>query len=341
MDHVTARAQLKEASTTQAGGRRTPVMASFLALDFDLTPREAGRVLVLGFEGTAHLPLTLRRAREFFLPGPAGVCAPGPVLETLEARGREPHYATWEEIPVGGFDTLLAVIPMEARLVHALRGTPAAAEVIALASRLGIRRVLAVGPDYNLRDVSPHVGLLEPVDLAPGVRVTGVGGTFPNELSCLYALARDLDAGDVVEIGSYRGKSTAALALGLRNPASRLYSVDVGHHAEFLPNLQDNGVSDRVTPIVMDSALAAAQFGSTYPEAKVRVLFIDGAHDRQGFLADLTAWEPLLEPGGMLLCHDYLWNADIIELVYDRVVCSGRYAGAFTVDYTFGARKEA
>src|ERR1700722_20931863 len=50
---------------------------------------------------------------------------------------------------------------------------------------------------------------LRPVHLTPGMVSLDVA-------ELLYSLARDVDAGVIVEVGSYRGRSTVALALGSR-----------------------------------------------------------------------------------------------------------------------------
>src|SRR5262245_17675583 len=64
-----------------------------------------------------------------------------------------------------------------------------------------------------------------PPDLA---RVAATDGQMTDEeAACIHALARDATGGCIVEIGSFHGKSTVALALGARAGAgARVYAVD-------------------------------------------------------------------------------------------------------------------
>src|SRR5690242_8635913 len=53
------------------------------------------------------------------------------------------------------------------------------------------------------------------------------GQISSNELFCLYHYAKELkEKSTIVEIGSYRGKSTISLGLGARLSSSRVYCID-------------------------------------------------------------------------------------------------------------------
>jgi MMP 1-O-methyltransferase len=123
------------------------------------------------------------------------------------------------------------------------------------------------------------------------------------------AAARATGRGRIVEIGSWKGRSTVWLASGARLSGQRVYAVD--RHVEsreapgaqtfdtFLANIRSAGVEEVVTPLVMSSADAA-----NCVEGGVEVLFIDGDHSDAGARADVELWVPRLVDGGVILMHD-------------------------------------
>ena len=134
----------------------------------------------------------------------------------------------------------------------------------------------------------------------------------------LYQYAQDARA-DIVEIGSYLGQSTVALALGSRagqgvpvwaiDPFDE-YSVQVTEHTThtftahnrgyFMQNVVSAGVADIVHPISLPSVQAARCW-----EREIDLLFVDGQHDYESVLADLKAWYAYISVGGHILLHDY------------------------------------
>jgi predicted O-methyltransferase YrrM len=126
----------------------------------------------------------------------------------------------------------------------------------------------------------------------------------------LFRAAAGTDGrGAIVEIGSWKGRSTTWLAAGARLAGHRVYAVDPHHHSreypeaatldEFLANLARNGLSDVVDPLVMTSEEAAAHI--TGP---VELLFIDGDHSYEAVRRDAELWLPRLIEGGTVMFHD-------------------------------------
>ena len=135
----------------------------------------------------------------------------------------------------------------------------------------------------------------------------------------LYALAnRCQGRGSIVEIGSWKGKSTIWLAQGVRDAASKesVYAIDphigseehqkfdgkVWTFDDFKKNIDRAGLNDFVVPVVATSREARKSF--TRP---VELLFIDGAHDYDSVMLDFGLWFPLLVPGGWVAFHDIPW----------------------------------
>lgn len=145
--------------------------------------------------------------------------------------------------------------------------------------------------------------------------VAGVEGwLYDEEIELLYRLASGVTSGVIVEIGSYRGKSTVALALGSRDHHNvPIYAVDPhetftgvmgfgfqpADRTEFLRNILRCQVSEIVRVVNLPSRVAAAGW-----EQPVGLLWIDGDHRYESVKQDLACWEPHLEPGGLVALHD-------------------------------------
>jgi predicted O-methyltransferase YrrM len=123
------------------------------------------------------------------------------------------------------------------------------------------------------------------------------------------AAAAATGAGVIVEIGSWKGRSTTWLAAGARLAGQRVYAIDPhrgsredpGAHTlkEFLDSLARNGLADVVEPMVMTSEEAARSI--TRP---IELLFIDGDHSYEGVRRDAELWLPRLMDGGTVMFHD-------------------------------------
>jgi predicted O-methyltransferase YrrM len=163
------------------------------------------------------------------------------------------------------------------------------------------------------------VGFLYELDDAtrPVERLTeGIDGwlSIPEGIA-LYQLARRCSAlGAIVEIGSWRGKSTVWLAKGsLAGARAPVFAVDphVGspeHHEtfgevwtydDFIRNVEQAGVREIIVPKVTTSEEAARSF-----DAPVGLVFIDGAHDYASARSDWMLWTEHVVEGGVVAFHD-------------------------------------
>ena len=146
------------------------------------------------------------------------------------------------------------------------------------------------------------------------------------------AAAAATGRGHIIEIGSWKGRSTVWLASGARVAGQRVIAVDphTGSHEDpsartfetFESNLRRAGVADAVTPMVMSSAEAARQL-----TGGVEILFIDGDHSDAGAAADVEIWLPRLIEGGTVLMHDVINVAYTGPLrAFRRAICwSGEF----------------
>jgi predicted O-methyltransferase YrrM len=121
-------------------------------------------------------------------------------------------------------------------------------------------------------------------ELADVYKVPGM--LTAHEVDCLFLLGQiDHCDGVIVEIGSWKGKSTIALARGAAaTHREKIYAIDPhavqpeeGYledtRAEFHANLKQAGVDSQVVPMIMTSEKAA--HGWSIP---IRLLWIDGDH---------------------------------------------------------------
>ena len=131
----------------------------------------------------------------------------------------------------------------------------------------------------------------------------------------LYELARVTDpATCIVEIGSWKGRSTIWLAAGAKaGLGARVVAIDP-HEGSSLHtggestedalrgNLELAGVSDRVDVLVSTSEAAAGHWSRP-----IGLLWIDGDHAYESVRRDFLLWEGQVVDGGIVALHDTLF----------------------------------
>ena len=163
-------------------------------------------------------------------------------------------------------------------------------------------------------------------------RLSGVEGWLePNEAWELYRSAASLSGDNpvAVEIGSWKGRSTIAIALGLcERGGGCLFAVDPHHgsaenpgldtYAEYMSNLTRTGVSSVVTTLRMFSAEAAA----TFAIGSIDMLFVDGSHAFADVVQDIRDYVPRLRDGACVAFNDP-WNPGVNRALYSQVFLFG------------------
>lgn len=141
--------------------------------------------------------------------------------------------------------------------------------------------------------------------------VEGIAGwSHASELWELHEAVRTgASAGPItaVEIGSYEGRSTIALARGLaarRDRGGRVIAVDPharpGQYETFLANLAAARVRELVDDVRLPSHDARARFGDRFAS----VLFVDGLHEYEQVMQDIRDWATALVPGAVVAFND-------------------------------------
>ena len=135
------------------------------------------------------------------------------------------------------------------------------------------------------------------------------GYLHPLEGRFLYWLAGRVPAkGLVVEVGSYKGKSSAHLAAGLKATA-RLACVDTwtndampyDSNSDVMPEFLQNTEVYREKIAVFRGTSVEIAKDWTRP---IDLLFVDGDHSYEGCSSDLKAWLGFVRPGGRIAFHD-------------------------------------
>jgi methyltransferase family protein len=159
----------------------------------------------------------------------------------------------------------------------------------------------------------------------------------------LWDAARSLPApARIVEIGSFRGRSTIVLALGAgdgievvaidphlggdRGPQEIEAQPDLGEadHEAFAANLRCAGVADRVRHVRQFSQQALDAV-----DGQIGLLYVDGAHRFAPARADLRRWGARVPVGGRLLVHDAFSSVGVTLALGAEVIgrAGWRYRG--------------
>lgn len=176
------------------------------------------------------------------------------------------------------------------------------------------------------------------------------GWLHPLEGTLLYRLARQCTGkGAIVEIGSWKGKSTIWLAAGSKSGMNgKVYAIDphigssehqhvqenVWTFDQFTRNIERAGIHDTVVPIVATSEEAAKNF-----EKPVELIFIDGGHEYQMVKLDFDLWSPKVVEGGVMAFHDTVGWPGPKQVVKEFVVRSKQFRNVRFVHSILYAQK--
>ncbi len=161
------------------------------------------------------------------------------------------------------------------------------------------------------------------------------GWLSPEQGELLYNYAKKLEVeGDIVEIGSYQGKSTICLAYGLlasRYANRKVFAIDphTGDRSTaetrpetqftletlpfFLRNLVQFKVENTVVPIVAKSD----DYYKFWERGQIRLLYVDGWHAYQACYNDITQWGKFVPKGGVIVVDDYVYSDEIKQATED------------------------
>lgn len=152
------------------------------------------------------------------------------------------------------------------------------------------------------------------------------------------AAARVPSGGTIVEIGSFRGRSTIVLASSSADDVE-VVAIDphagndrgpqeiegfaeqaADDHEVFLGNLEAAGVRDRVRHVRRFSDVAHEDVAGS-----IDVLYVDGAHRFAPARADIKDWGARVADGGVLLIHDSFSSVGVTLAILRELAFGGRF----------------
>lgn len=165
------------------------------------------------------------------------------------------------------------------------------------------------------------------------------GWMSPDQARRLYDAAASTVPGDVVvEIGSFRGRSTIVLASAAADGV-RIVAIDphagndrgpeeidgyaaeaADDHSVFNANLAAAGVAHRVQHV---RAFSNEAHGAV--DQAISVLYVDGAHRYAPARADIRDWGARVRPGGTLLIHDSFSSVGVTLAIARELMFGTRF----------------
>lgn len=170
------------------------------------------------------------------------------------------------------------------------------------------------------------------------------GESNTSKLAALMALFSTLPQGDVVEVGSWWGKSAVALIMLAQyfkigsvlciDPwdTGEAIQTDSSGLMQSMPGITDweavfAGFTVHTAAVASkgafnylrlpsvkgaarykkDSSISSPEFGTVSYKGKIALIHIDGNHDYKSVKEDYEAWRPCVMAGGWVVLDDYLW----------------------------------
>jgi predicted O-methyltransferase YrrM len=146
------------------------------------------------------------------------------------------------------------------------------------------------------------------------------GWLVPGQEEWFFETTRRLPrTANIVEIGSFKGRSTVSIALACVHTNRRVFSIDTfsgnnsdfvngqnqiswsgsSFFAEFTSNIERCGVRDYVIPLIGLSTDIAKVWN-----APIHFLFVDGSHEYEDVIADFESFCHHVVSGGLIAIHD-------------------------------------
>jgi hypothetical protein len=185
---------------------------------------------------------------------------------------------------------------------------------------------------------------LKLMNLPPHLRriMSVQGALTQNEVELLFELASKVSEGCIIEVGSYRGRSTVALALGTQGGSQLpVYAIEPHEtftgllggrfgpwdRVEFFKNMLRTQCAETVRLVNVSSEVISKGW-----HQPISLLWIDGDHSYEGTRRDFDCWAKFVIPTGLIAFHDSLDENLGPKKVIDEVLSSQEYQKLSQVD---------
>jgi predicted O-methyltransferase YrrM len=122
-----------------------------------------------------------------------------------------------------------------------------------------------------------------------------------NDLLFLLSVAKGRDARRILEVGTYRGRSTFAFHLNC--PEAKIVSYDI----QVMPSSYRTELEKSLNVELRHQSFRASA-DPLRNEPPFDFVFIDGAHDVDSVCEDSRLAFEVVDPGGIIIWHDYRHN---------------------------------
>lgn len=161
------------------------------------------------------------------------------------------------------------------------------------------------------------------------------GWLSSREIITLFEIAKHCKNGVIVEIGSWKGKSTICLSKGSKmGNKIPIYAIDphtgseehqkkygkVNTYDDFLENIKKANCDDLIIPIKKRSDDVIKDWNK-----KICFLFIDGAHDFNSVKMDFENFNKYLIKDGIVAFHDYTVWGGVTKYVDENLMKSKNF----------------
>ncbi|MDF5727747.1 MAG: class I SAM-dependent methyltransferase [Rhizonema sp. PD38] len=162
--------------------------------------------------------------------------------------------------------------------------------------------------------------------------VEGIQGfMIPGQEEYLFNKVKSLaDDAVIVEVGSYKGRSTVALAYSCIGTNRKIYCIDTweGNDSDFpernffdiwQENVKKNGLEEYVVPLRGYSHDILSRWDDLTNGKAIDFIFIDGSHQYSDVLNDFELSFPILKDGGWIGFHEVIHTWPGPERVWDQI----------------------
>jgi hypothetical protein len=173
--------------------------------------------------------------------------------------------------------------------------------------------------------------------------IMGIEGQITrSEARALVDLTKEIPSDSlIVEIGTYRGRSTIALAFGsLIHDKNRVYAIDPhlpfkgllggifgpGDLSALYKNIVFADLGEKISVVCLPSVKVARSWSNK----NIGLLWIDGDHRYNSVRADFEAWENFIIDNGIIVFHDS--HIEDIRKLIEELIASDKINHLGTID---------